>query len=346
LIWEKLFSFMTFALCASLGYSLAQTRFGHPYLGISAAVGALVGLTIAPVLLRLIKRIAGAMDRHLQRIPLSDIVLGAIGLIVGLVIAALLAPAIRLLPFVGKYLVLFLYLGASYLGIAVALRKREDLAGLFRKQENPPRRGLPKGYYKILDTSVIIDGRIADLCQTGFLEGVLVIPAFVLDELRKIADSPDLLKRNRGRRGLDILNKIQRDMPIPVQILERDFQEQLDVDNKLVKLAKLLDGKVLTNDFNLNKVAEIHGVAVLNINELANAIKSIVLPGEELAVQVIKDGKEPGQGVAYLEDGTMIVVDGGRRFMGERIDVLVTSVLQTAAGRMIFAKPKLIEKAL
>lgn len=349
MIWEKLFSFMTFTLCALFGYSLAQARFGHPYLGISAAVGALFGLAIAPLLLRMLKAIISAIDGHLQRIPLLDTVLGAVGLIVGLVIAALISPAIRMLPFVGKYLVLFFYLGAGYLGVSVALRKKDDLASTMTKKQdgtNRPGRNLPKGYYKILDTSVIIDGRIADLCQTGFLEGVLVIPAFVLDELRKIADSPDLLKRNRGRRGLDILNKIQRDLPIPVQVLERDFQEQLDVDNKLVKLAKLLDGKVLTNDFNLNKVAEIHGVAVLNINELANAIKSMVLPGEELTVQVIKDGKEPGQGVAYLEDGTMIVVDGGRRFMGERIDVQVTSVLQTAAGRMIFAKPKLIEKAL
>jgi uncharacterized protein YacL len=349
LIWEKLFSFVTFTLCAFGGYNLAHASFGHPYLGISAAIGALFGLAIAPFLLRLLKATAKAIDGYLQRIPLSDFVAGAIGLIVGLVIAALLAPAIRLLPFVGRYLVLFLYLGSSYLGTLVALRKREDLGSLIsgKKQDGTrSNRNLPRGYYKILDTSVIIDGRIADLCQTGFLEGVLVIPAFVLDELRKIADSPDLLKRNRGRRGLDILNKIQRDMPIPVQVLERDFQEQLDVDNKLVKLAKLLDGKVFTNDYNLNKVAEIHGVAVLNINELANAIKPMVLPGEELAVQVIKDGKEPGQGVAYLEDGTMIVVDGGRRFMGQRIEVLVTSVLQTAAGRMIFAKPKLMEKAL
>jgi len=347
LIWEKLFSLSTFALGALSGYSLAHAYLGHPYLGIGAAIGALVGLAIAPLLLRLGKAFVRTMDRQLQRIPLQDIVLGVIGLIVGLVIASLLSPAFRVFPFVGRYLVLLLYLASSYLGITVALRKRDDVARLSSKkqEETVKSKGLPKGSYKLLDTSVIIDGRIADLCQTGFLEGTLVVPGFVLDELRKIADSPDLLKRNRGRRGLDILNKIQREMPTAVQVLERDFQEPLDVDNKLVKLAKLLDAKVLTNDFNLNKVAEIYGVKVLNINELANAIKPMVLPGEELSVQVIKDGKEPGQGVAYLEDGTMIVVDSGRRYLGERIEVLVTSVLQTAAGRMIFAKPKLLEKA-
>lgn len=349
MIWEKFFSFMTFALCASGGYYLARSHLGYPYVGIGSAMGALLGLAIAPLLLRLLKGATRAIDRKLQRIPLSDLVAGAVGLIVGLVIAALLSPVVKLLPFIGRYLVFFLYLGLSYLGIQVALRKSEDLGSMVSAKKDEGLslgRNLPKGYYKILDTSVIIDGRIADLCQTGFLEGVLVIPAFVLDELRKIADSPDLLKRNRGRRGLDILNKIQRDLPIPVQVLDRDFKEPLDVDNKLVKLAKILDGKVFTNDFNLNKVAEIYGVSVLNINELANAIKPMVLPGEELVVHVIKDGKEPGQGVAYLEDGTMIVVDNGRRYIGQRIQVLVTSVLQTAAGRMIFAKPKLIEKAL
>lgn len=348
MIWEKLFSFMTFALGATCGYYLAQSQLGTPYFGLSVSLGALIGLAIAPLLLRLLKSAVGKVDRHLQRIPLTDLLTGALGLIVGLVVATLLSQGVKLLPVVGKYLVLFLYLGASYLGTMVFLRKKEDLSIFFgaKKPEGVRlERNLPKGYYKILDTSVIIDGRIADLCQTGFLEGVLVIPGFVLDELRKIADSPDLLKRNRGRRGLDILNKIQRDLPIPVQIVDRDFKE-LDVDNKLVKLAKLLDGKVFTNDFNLNKVAEIHGVSVLNINELANAIKPMVLPGEELVVHVIKDGKEPGQGVAYLEDGTMIVVDSGRRYMGQRTQVLVTSVLQTAAGRMIFAKPKFLEKAL
>ncbi|MBE3553623.1 MAG: TRAM domain-containing protein, partial [Thermicanus sp.] len=179
-----------------------------------------------------------------------------------------------------------------------------------------------------------------------FLEGTLVIPQFVLEELQHIADSSDVLKRNRGRRGLDILNRIQKEKNIKVIIYEQDFDEIQEVDSKLVKLAKVLSGKVLTNDFNLNKVCELQGIPVLNINDLANAVKPIVLPGEELTVQVIKDGKEHGQGVAYLDDGTMIVVEGGKDFIGEHVDVMVTSVLQTSAGRMVFAKPKLLEKAL
>ncbi|MGB3985463.1 MAG: PIN domain-containing protein, partial [Limnochordia bacterium] len=195
-------------------------------------------------------------------------------------------------------------------------------------------------------TSVIIDGRISDITKTGFIEGTLIVPSFVLDELQHIADSSDVLKRNRGRRGLDILNKIQKEPYVQVQIMDRDFEDIAEVDSKLVKLAKELGAKVITNDFNLNKVCELHGVPVLNINELANAVKPVVLPGEELRVHVIKDGKEQGQGVAYLDDGTMIVVDGGRRYIGETIGVMVTSVLQTAAGRMIFAKPKAMEKAL
>ena len=193
---------------------------------------------------------------------------------------------------------------------------------------------------KILDTSVIIDGRIADICKTGFIEGPLIIPAFVLEELRHIADSSDALKRNRGRRGLDILNRIQKELDINVEIVEKDFEELTEVDTKLLKLAQYMNGKVITNDYNLNKVAEFQRVPVLNINELANAVKPVVLPGEEMIVQVIKDGKEFGQGVAYLDDGTMIVVDGGKRYIGDTIEVVVTSVLQTAAGRMIFVKPK------
>lgn len=197
-----------------------------------------------------------------------------------------------------------------------------------------------------MDTSVIIDGRIADICKTGFIEGTMVIPGFVLEELQHIADSSDVLKRNRGRRGLDILNRIQKELSVKVHIYEGDFEEIQEVDSKLVKLAKVLSGKVVTNDFNLNKVCELQGVPVLNINDLANAVKPVVLPGEELSVQVIKDGKEHNQGVAYLDDGTMIVVEGGREHIGNEIDVLVTSVLQTSAGRMIFAKPKLLERAL
>ncbi|HNX58037.1 MAG TPA: PIN domain nuclease [Spirochaetota bacterium] len=194
--------------------------------------------------------------------------------------------------------------------------------------------------YKILDTSVIIDGRISDICDSGFIEGVLVIPTFVLNELQLIADSADSLKRNRGRRGLDILNKMQKDATIKVKISDIDFQDTHEVDAKLVKLAKVMKAKVITNDFNLNKVAEFHGVEVLNINELSNALKPIVLPSEEMHVSLIKEGKDPNQAIGYLDDGTMVVVENGRKRLHSDVDVVVTSVLQTTAGRMIFARVK------
>jgi uncharacterized protein YacL len=194
--------------------------------------------------------------------------------------------------------------------------------------------------YKILDTSVIIDGRIADICDSGFIEGVLVIPTFVLNELQFIADSADSIKRNRGRRGLDILNRMQKDASIKVKISDIDFQDTHEVDTKLVKLAKVMKAKVITNDFNLNKVAEFHGVDVLNINELSNALKPVVLPGEDMKIALIKEGKDPNQAIGYLDDGTMVVVENGRRRLNYDVDVVVTSVLQTTAGRMIFAKIK------
>lgn len=192
--------------------------------------------------------------------------------------------------------------------------------------------------YKILDTSVIIDGRIADISETGFLEGVLIIPQFILKELQHIADSPDPIKRNRGRRGLDILHKIQKRVDIQVEIHDKDFPKIKEIDAKLVELGKLLQAKLITNDFNLNKVAELQGVSVLNVNELANALKPVVLPGEVIEVQVLKEGKEYGQGIAYLDDGTMIVIDHAKKLIGKTVSVAVTSVLQTTAGRMIFGQ--------
>ncbi len=194
--------------------------------------------------------------------------------------------------------------------------------------------------YKILDTSVIIDGRISDICDTGFIEGILVIPNFVLNELQMIADSADSIKRNRGRRGLDILNKMQKDQSIMVKITDMDFADINEVDAKLVKLAKIMNAKVVTNDFNLNKVAEFHGVPVLNINQLSNSLKPVVLPGEEMRVALIKEGKDQNQAIGYLDDGTMVVVENGRRRLNDEVDVTVTSVLQTTAGRMIFTRLK------
>jgi uncharacterized protein YacL len=212
----------------------------------------------------------------------------------------------------------------------------------FLNQLVPGKTEGPEGgiYYKILDTSVIIDGRISDICDTGFLEGILVIPNFVLNELQMIADSADSIKRNRGRRGLDILNKMQKDQGVKVKISDMDFPEIPEVDAKLVKLAKVMKAKVVTNDFNLNKVAEFHGVPVLNINQLSNALKPIVLPGEDMKISLVKEGKDASQAIGYLDDGTMVVVENGRRRLNHDVDVVVTSVLQTTAGRMIFGRLK------
>ncbi|ANE46758.1 twitching motility protein PilT [Paenibacillus swuensis] len=288
-------------------------------------------------------------EARLMQMPLGDLITGVAGLILGLVIAVLLFPSIRELQGYGLLISVFVTGLLGFSGYRIAYTKKEEAAELLKGIRGGGTRNKESKLFeehKILDTSVIIDGRIADICKTGFIEGTLVIPEFVLEELQHIADSSDLLKRNRGRRGLDILNKIQKELDVHVLIYEGDFEEISEVDSKLVKLAKVLGGKVVTNDFNLNKVCELQGVSVLNINDLANAVKPVVLPGEEILVQIIKDGKEFGQGVAYLDDGTMIVVEGGRDFIGSTIEVLVTSVLQTSAGRMIFAKPKLLEKAL
>lgn len=293
------------------------------------------------------------IEEKLIKFPVTDLIFGTMGLVIGLMLAFLVTVALNSVEvlILSSILPLILTLLFGYLGFQVGFQKRDELMALFpgsktgkdsKKNEDENERGK----LKILDTSVIIDGRIADICQTGFLEGTLIIPEFVLEELQHIADSSDVLKRNRGRRGLDILNKIQKELAVGVEIYEGDFEEIQEVDSKLVKLAKVMNGYVVTNDFNLNKVCDLQGVAVLNINDLANAVKPVVLPGEEMKVQVIKDGKEQKQGIAYLDDGTMIVVEEGRNYIGKNIDVVVTSVLQTSAGRMIFAKPKLLEKAL
>ncbi|MGB9678887.1 MAG: PIN/TRAM domain-containing protein [Thermoanaerobacteraceae bacterium] len=283
------------------------------------------------------------LESAFQNIPVYDVMIGAFGLIIGLLLANLISAPIYNIYIVGKVVPILLSIFLGYLGIKLSLKKKDEFLNLFSfvKKINPQKnsKNEGQGIPKILDTSVIIDGRIFDICKTGFVEGPLVIPGFVLEELRHIADSSDSLKRNRGRRGLDILNKIQNELDIKVEIVDKDV-DATEVDTKLLRLAQIMKGKVITNDYNLNKVAEFQRVPVLNINELSNAVKPVVLPGEEMVIQVIKDGKESGQGIAYLDDGTMIVVDGGKKFIGDTIEVLVTSVLQTAAGRMIFAKPK------
>lgn len=323
----------------------------NPY--VTAILGALIFYLLTFWAVDYVHNFVKWAEESLIKAPITDVIFGSVGLFFGLLVAFLIGFALNAIqvPIVNTVAPTLLTLLFGYLGFQVGFKKRDELLGLFSKSkkkgsEEETEREERAREWKILDTSVIIDGRIADICQTGFLEGIIVIPHFVLEELQHIADSSDVLKRNRGRRGLDILNRIQKELAIKVEIYEGDFEEIQEVDSKLVKLAKLTNGVVVTNDFNLNKVCELQKVAVLNINDLANAVKPVVLPGEEMNIQVIKDGKEHHQGVAYLDDGTMIVVEEGRDYIGKRIDVLVTSVLQTSAGRMIFAKPKLLEKAL
>lgn len=281
------------------------------------------------------------MELFLQKLTLYELVVSSIGLVVGLVIANLVAIPIKDIAIIGTPISIAANILFSCLGVAIAAgKKNENLFDSVKSRVAGGKEGTHLPEPKILDTSVIIDGRIVDICRSGFIEGELVVPSFVLEELRHIADSQDALKRNKGRRGLDVLNMIQKDLEFPVRIEHAEVNSDSEVDSALLKLAQKLDGKVLTIDFNLNKVANFQGVPVLNINELANAVKPIALPGEDMTVQVIKDGKENGQGIGYLDDGTMIVIDGGRRHIGESLNVTVTSILQTAAGRMIFAKPK------
>jgi uncharacterized protein YacL len=321
---------------------------------VSAILGAIIFYLITFWAVDYVIGFIGWAEDSLEKVPVTDILFGSVGLIFGLLVAFLIGLPLNAIkvPLLNTIAPILLTLLLGYFGFQVGFKKRDELLNLFSNRRDKKKTGEEESdvavseQLKILDTSVIIDGRIADICQTGFLEGTIVIPQFVLEELQHIADSSDVLKRNRGRRGLDILNRIQKELSIKVEIYEGDFEEIQEVDSKLVKLAKLTNGILVTNDFNLNKVCELQKVTVLNINDLANAVKPVVLPGEELNVQVIKDGKEYHQGVAYLDDGTMIVVEEGREYIGKRIDVLVTSVLQTSAGRMIFAKPKLLEKAL
>lgn len=278
---------------------------------------------------------------RLRRASLKRLIGAAVGSLLGILAALLMSMVLDLSGAFPYQTLSFLHLGilflTTYVGLVVGASKGDmlnlaALGGLFGAEKTAKRSA------KILDTSVIIDGRIADICETGFLDGVLVIPQFVLRELQLVADSADSLKRNRGRRGLDVLQRIQKMANVEVQIVEDDFPHIRDVDMKLIELAKLYDGKIVTNDFNLNKVAQLHGVDVLNINELTNALKPIVLPGEIMRVFILKEGKEYNQGVAYLDDGTMVVVDNAKRMISKTVDISVTSVLQTTAGKMIFGK--------
>ncbi|MDA0739134.1 MAG: TRAM domain-containing protein [Nitrospirae bacterium] len=323
--------FFSVSVVLGLGVGFSISSGDSTYLLAGAGLGALLSGTII------------AVEQSLQHVPSVMTIGGGVGFSIGVVLAGVLIfsagqifPQSSLVTQFGTMAVLIVL---PYLGLVVGLR----LGKLSDWEIGAKEKETLKGYApvpKLLDTSVIIDGRIADLCETGFIEGGFIIPQFILQELQHISDSADSLKRARGRRGLDILNHIQKKIDIEVTIVEEDFPHIKEVDAKLVELGKKLGAKIFTNDLNLNKVAELQGVRVLNINDLTNALKPVVLPGETIRVFVLKEGKEAGQGVAYLDDGTMVVVDNAKRCIGKNVDVIVTSVLQTSAGRMIFTRLK------
>lgn len=320
----------------------ASDRFGFSVYQVSAIflfLGALLGLVLTPYIT---VRPFIALRKRIRQAPAQQLLAGVIGLVIGLIIAALSAIPLSLLPSpfsqVLPFVVAVLF---GYLGMLVMITRQQDIAGLFRGRfsrfQSDDEEEL-EARPVLLDTSVIIDGRIADISRTGFIEGEMLVPRFVLNELQHIADSPDALRRNRGRRGLDMLRRLQNESVSPVRITDMDVEGVREVDDKLVMLAKQLQCSIVTNDYNLNRVAELQGVRVLNINELANAVKTVYLPGETMVVKIIQEGKEPGQGVGYLDDGTMVVVEEGVSYIDQTPELVVTKVLQTAAGRMLFAK--------
>ena len=317
--------------CSISGLAIAYYTSSSSYLILESIGGFIIGLLIALLVIKI--------EKDIRKLSLRVIVGGLVGMIVGLLIALILGFGLSLVSKIreNQQVVPWIYLLITgifgYLGLVVGSKKVEEFN--FYGAESKPVHD-----YRILDTSVIIEGRIADICDSGFIEGDLIVPRFVLDELQLVADSSDSMKRLRGRRGLDVLNHMQKSSTINIEIVEQDFPKIKGVDSKLVALAKKLNAKLLTNDYNLNKVAQLQGVRVLNVNELANAMKPVVLPGEQMTVKIIREGKEAGQGVAYLDDGTMIIVDNGQKMLNMNTEVIVTSVLQTTAGRMIFSELK------
>lgn len=328
-----------------VGRQLVQAGGINPENGVASLLvtillGALVGFIATPFLTT---RPFNAFQRRLRQVPAIDLVAGVTGLALGLLFAALLSLPLSLLPSPFREILPFVSaLVFGLLGLSTLIARRRDLAVLLAARSgeaNPIVAAAADEYFVLLDTSVIIDGRIADISHTGFINSIMLVPRFVLNELQHIADSSDALRRNRGRRGLDILNRMQKDALVQVRVTDMDVEDVREVDDKLIALSRRLKCPVVTNDYNLNRVAEIQGVTVLNVNELANAVRMVFLPGEAMRIEIIQEGKEVGQGVAYLDDGTMIVVEDSRRFIGSTISVTVTKVLQTAAGRMIFARP-------
>ncbi len=318
--------------CSISGYFIAYyMAYNNSYALLQGFAGFIIGFIVALLVIR--------VEKDIRKLSLRIIAGGVIGMVVGLLIALMLGFGLNMVVKITQnqqivpwiYMLLTGILG--YLGLVLGSKKAEEFS--FRSTEEKENVN-----HRLLDTSVIIDGRIADICDAGFLDGALTVPRFVLNELQFIADSSDSMKRSRGRRGLDVLNRMQKSLSINIEIVEQDFPKIKGVDGKLVALAQKLNAKLLTNDYNLNKVAELQGVRVLNVNELANAMKPVVLPGEQMTVKIIREGKEPGQGVGYLDDGTMIIVDSAQKMINSTVDVVVTSVLQTTAGRMIFTELK------
>lgn len=334
------------AVLAVVGWWVGEilgSRTGGPayrYILVLSLAGAALGLLLTPYFT---SRPFLAMRRLIRKVPAQQLVAAIIGLVIGLIVAALLAIPIALLPAPIDALLAFGGVVVfGYLGVAIMVMRQQDIFNIIGGSRLGRRNdgGKMESNQVLLDTSVIIDGRIADIGRTGFIRSTMLVPRFVLNELQHIADSPDTLRRNRGRRGLEMLNKLQKDSTVPILITDMDIDGVREVDDKLVLLAKQLRCAIVTNDFNLNRVAELQGVTVLNVNELANAVRAVYLPGESMEVKVIQEGKELGQGVGYLDDGTMVVIEEGRRRIGRTIPVMVTKVLQTAAGRMIFARPE------
>lgn len=328
---------------ALIGWQVGSLLGDGPYqprnamLGI--AIGTVAGFAFAPYV---VGKPYSTVRSRIHRLPVAELVSAIIGLILGLVVAALLAYPLSFLPWsLGHLLPALAAIVCGYLGISLLLLRHRELSHFVQARTPLPSRDrAAEGMEYLVDTSTIIDGRIADISQAGFLYGTLIVPRFVLTELQHIADSGDYLRRNRGKRGLDMLKRLQDESSTPLRISDDDPRDVPDVDGKLVKLARIASCPVITNDFNLNRIAELQGVRVLNINQLANAVKPVVLPGEEMSVRIIQEGREFNQGVGYLDDGTMIVVENGKKLLNRHTDVVVTRVLQTAAGRMIFAYPK------
>ncbi len=286
--------------------------------------------------------VVACMQAVLSRASVKKLIAGGIGLVGGIIAGNLLAYPLFLigsLRLSAPFILLVINLVFAGVGVTVALSKTKELFDLFSYLAGKKSQ-VGEGGYKLLDTSVLIDGRIVELCETGFIEGIMVIPQFILTEAQQIADSPSSTKRTRGKRGLDVVNKLQNQGIVPVEIIDKDFPQIAEVDSKLLELAKSTGAKILTNDYNLKKVAKIHDVTVLNINELATSLKPVLLPGERLRINILKEGENPNQGIAYLDDGTMVVVEGGKRYIGKESEVTVTSVLQTTTGKMIFTDVK------